>query len=81
MSVVERITYWIPVRGPRRKATARQYPDTCLHFVGIVMFDDLSACCTVSVLFAPLHSSLHQDCCSAFDDSYCHAFRDDHTKF
>ena len=81
MSVVERVMHCIPVRSPYRKATALQYPDTCLHFVAIFMFYDLSACSTVSVLFSPLHSSLHQDYCSAFDDSYCHAFRDDHTKF
>jgi hypothetical protein len=81
MSVVEWITHWMSVRIPCRKATFVQYTDTCLHFVGIFMFYDLSASPTVGIWFAPLHPSLHQDYSSVFDDSYCNAFRDDHTKF
>jgi len=32
-SVSERITHWVSVRTRYTKATAVQYPDTCLNFV------------------------------------------------
>jgi len=41
--------HWVSVRTPYRTTTTVQYPDTCLHFVGMFVFYGLSACSTVGI--------------------------------